>query len=274
MQKIRTQLLATAALVALTGTAFAADMGIPAKAPYAPPPPPVPTWTGFYVGANLGGGFGDKWWTIDQLSPALLGLASGLVSDGQNLGTTSMDGFLGGVQAGYNWQTGLWVFGIEGTFDWTDMHGQFPITAPLVGTIANASSKLQWIATAVGRVGVTVDRALIYAGGGAAWAHEKDSVSLNPGAVALLTGGGTENFAVNDASNTPFGWTFLTGIEYKIDPAWSARIQYNFYDFRSKDIDFTFVDPTIAAEFGTQTVSTQLRIHSVTAGVNYKFWGW
>jgi opacity protein-like surface antigen len=49
---------------------------------------------------------------------------------------------------------------------------------------------------------------------------------------------------------------------------------YNFYDFRSKDIDFTFVDPTIAAEFGTQTVSTQLRIHSVTAGVNYKFWGW
>jgi outer membrane immunogenic protein len=264
MHKLRTHLLTTAAVVAFTGFAYAADM--PVKAPMAAPPPPVPTWTGFYIGANLGAGFGDKWWTGNAICTTPLGVFYGCGS----VGTTSMDGFLGGFQVGYNWQTGIWVFGIEGTWDWTDMHGKFPYSSlqanPSLG--ATGSSKIEWIATVVGRVGVTIDRALLYVGGGGAWVNEKDSVSFNFPAFASL-------FNLNEGSNTSFGWTFLTGVEYRIDPAWSARIQYNFYDFRSHDFALNIVNPAVQASFGGPApLSTELRIHSITAGVNYKFWGW
>jgi outer membrane immunogenic protein len=213
MHVIRTQSIALAAFAAFTSAAYAADMGLPLKAP--PAVAPLPQWTGFYLGANLGGGFGDKWWNC---TPALTCDAG----PNSSIGTTSMDGFLGGFQVGYNWQSGLWVFGVEGTWDWTDMHGQFPGNSSTDPGFAGEtpSSKIKWLATVVGRVGITIDRALVYAGGGVAWAHESDTDDLCP-----CTG-----------TNTSVGATFLTGVEYWIDPHWSARIQYNFYDFGSKDV--------------------------------------
>jgi outer membrane immunogenic protein len=269
MHRFRSQLLATAAFLAFTGAAYAADMGMPVKAPPASAPPPPLTWTGFYIGANLGAGFGDKWWTGDNGACGTTANAVFYGCSGANIGTTSMDGFLGGFQAGYNWQTGQWVFGIEGTWDWTDMHGKFPLSSVLAsnGTFgATASSKIEWIATVVGRVGVTIDRALLYAGGGAAWVHEKDDVTWNLAGIS-------EIFDVS-GSNTPFGFTFLTGVEYRIDPNWSARIQYNFYDFRSKDVTLNYANAASQSAFGPADVTTELRIHSITAGVNYKFWGY
>src|SRR5207249_1692158 len=89
-------------------------------------------------------------------------------------------------------------------------------------------SRLDWIATVIGRVGVTVDRALIYAGGGGAWAGEKDHFDCTD-----FDCGGTSRAQTFtwDSSTTHHGWTFLAGVEYAIDPRWSAKLQYNFYDF-------------------------------------------
>jgi outer membrane immunogenic protein len=234
MHTIRTQLIAIA-VAAFSGAAYAADMGLPLKAP--PIVAPAPLWTGFYVGGKIGGGFGDKWWNCTPATDC-----EG--SPNQSIGTTSVDGFVGGFQAGYNWQTGVWVLGIEGQWDWTDMHGQFAGTGPGFSG-ETLSSKISWVASVVGRVGVTIDRALVYAGGGVAWAHESDTDDLCP-----CTG-----------TSTSVGATFLTGVEYWIDPHWAARIQYNFYDFGSHDLN-------LASDF---PIATELRIHTVTAGVDYRF---
>lgn len=251
--------------VAVGSSAYAADMGLPLKAP-PPALPPLPTWTGFYVGGNLGAGFGDKWWNSNVACNScdaafLFGMP------GQSLGTTSMDGFLGGFQAGFNWQAGQWVFGFEGTFDWTDMHGQFPLSTPDAAEDGGVTghSSLDWIATMVGRAGITIDRALVYAGGGGAWTRENDSTNFGNALDASVFNA--------SGSDTQSGWTFLAGVEYMIDPHWSARIQYNFYDFPSRNVDLTLAEAKENSEIGGDPISTQLRIHSVTAGANYRFWG-
>jgi len=87
--------------IIIGSSAHAADMGLPpSKGPPPPTPPPL-TWTGFYIGGNIGGGFGDKQWNNNS-SCVECGVAEILGFPGQSLGTTSMDGFLGGFEAGYN----------------------------------------------------------------------------------------------------------------------------------------------------------------------------
>jgi outer membrane immunogenic protein len=114
-----------------------------------------------------------------------------------------------------------------------------------IDTGETAKSNIHWIATLAGRVGVAIDRTLVYAGGGGAWMRETDT---DFGFGESFTG-----------SSTSTGITFLTGVEYMIDRNWSARIQYN---FGSKDVAL----PTFP------TISTQARLHSITAGVNFRFW--
>jgi len=143
------------------------------------------------------------------------------------------------------------------------MRGQFPFDPlDLIEGGANASSKLEWIATAVGRVGTTIDRAIVCAGGGAAWTHEKDCINFNLAEFSDVDSSG---------SNTSFGWTLLAGLEYMIDPHWSARIQYNFYDFEDQNVNLNFNNSEMQSVVGPEPIPTDLRIHSVTAGVNYRF---
>ena len=160
-----------AALPLLTGTpALAADMAL--KAP--PPPAYVYNWSGFYIGLNLGYSFGNEKtnWTVA----------------GVPIGSTSakMDGILGGGQAGYNWQSGSWVFGVEADIQGTGERGTTRISqsvttdpclflvvvdCPITTTAALSNQeKLTWFGTVRGRLGVTpTDRALIYATGGLAY---------------------------------------------------------------------------------------------------------
>jgi len=243
--------------------AMAADLAIKSP-PSAPPPPPVFTWTGLYVGVNFGGGFGDKWW--DNSSATNNAFWWGF--PGQNIGTSGMDGVLGGGQVGYNWQfpASPVVVGVEGTFDWTNTEGHF--NTGIVGTFTDTpKSKLDWIGTVVGRVGLAVDHALIYAGGGVAWTREVDTISgFGPGLL------GTGLNVAYSGSATEFGATFLTGVEYAFG-AWSARLQYNFYDFNNNSITLVSGNtPTTEITGATLGLSTPLRINAVTAGLNYRFY--
>src|SRR5262249_27240922 len=169
MQKFRTQLLTAATLLALTGTTYAADMAV-RKAPALPPPPPAFSWNGFYVGIAGGAGWGTVESTINSIA---IPVGPGIFPVNDPLAQNQMNGWLFGVQAGYNWQATPWlVLGIEGDWDWADIKGTSPchISTVAGGLNWNCHNKVKWTADVGARVGFVVDRALVYAKGGVAWA--------------------------------------------------------------------------------------------------------
>jgi outer membrane immunogenic protein len=161
-------MFATAALGALTvaGPVLAADL--PGRMPYkAPPPPPVPyfSWTGCYIGGHIGGAWGHKSFSNVEFVTALT------TDFGTNNGF-DYSGWLGGGQAGCQWQITSVVFGIEGDGSWTSLRGT--VTDPFLFT--SFSAKTDVIYDVTGRLGWAWDRWLIYAKGGGAWAQDKFSV--------------------------------------------------------------------------------------------------
>jgi outer membrane immunogenic protein len=124
--------------------------------------PPVPAtqapwnWAGLYLGGHLGAGWGTKEQTI------VFDVAHAGAADSSH----TVNGFLGGVQAGYNWQHGRLVLGLEAEFSATDLKGQGLCN---VFGFDNCTTRVGWISTVTGRVGWTIDRALVYAKGGVAF---------------------------------------------------------------------------------------------------------
>src|SRR5215471_3688930 len=151
-----------AALIALgMGVgAHAADM--PAKAPVHAPPPPY-NWSGLYVGANFGGA-----WTNGSLNIPNNNFYGGLTE------------FIGGVQAGYNFQSGHLLLGVESDLDGaTFSHPTLP--SPTLGSVSQ-----NWISTVAGRVGLVEDRWLLYAKVDRGWVHSNATLNF-PGAWQLRT---------------------------------------------------------------------------------------
>jgi len=248
MRKLLLTGVAVVAVVAASSavavnSAAAADM--PLKA--APPVAVAPNWTGFYIGLNGGGGWGTKeLWEGECLSCDPF--------SGKELAQNSVNGFLAGGQIGYNQQYGWVVLSIQGSFDWANIRGTTPI--PIFSTLDQFSSQTDGIFTLTGRIGGTVDHALLYVIGGAAWALDKYN---------LLEFG--TPFA--SGSETRLGGLLGGGIEYAFTPNWSGKLEYNFMDFGGKNV--TFCEGTECGTFGVRQF-----IHTVTVGVNYKFndWHW
>lgn len=243
MKKIALALLASSAFA---GSAFAADMSVPVytKAPAAVP---VFSWTGFYIGVNGGVGWGN---TTEDLTSLSVGAAAvPLTLPLSNLGTS---GFMGGAQAGFNYQIGPAVFGVEADGDWADITGHGPCLAVLT-----CSSKTKWLFDVSGRVGLAVDRALVYVKGGYAWA----GIDYNATAGAALA-------APN--SLTRSGGEFGLGIEYAITNNWTAKVEYDYIDFRSTSstIPVAVAGAGAAIAAGVNQANT---LQMMKAGVNYKF---
>jgi outer membrane immunogenic protein len=235
MRRFALALLTTTSLIGFAGAASAADMGPAYKAPPAAVPLPF-SWTGFYIGAHIGGGWSDTDW------PGALVGSPGVSYD--------MDGFLGGAQIGFNYQVGAWVFGIEGDVSWTDIDGA---GTDVLGTVY--SSNIDWLGSITGRLGVAWDRWLLYVKGGVAFGDGNGSV------VDPLFG------AFTTEDDTQVGWTLGAGVEWAFWDAWSAKLEYQYYAF--DDIDLTFVGP------GPTFVglNTDTDIHTVKFGINYRFGG-
>lgn len=159
---MRKTLLTAVALSAMASTAMAADL--PRRAPAPAPAPvyvaPIFTWTGFYVGGQLGGGWGR----------------SEIAGIGYNA-----NGVVGGLHAGYNQQFGSIVAGVEGDFEATSMKGSTAFAGTLLKTRA------PWQGSLRARVGVAFDRALIYATGGVAFASLRNEVIVPPFASSTST---------------------------------------------------------------------------------------
>ena len=237
-----------AGLLATTVAASAADMAVKARPIM---PAQVWSWTGFYIGAHVGAGWGTTEATIT-------GLAAPVALPFQlPLAQTSSSGFLGGVQAGANWQSGWAVFGVQGDIAGADINGRSPCLI-----ILSCETKTNWLASVTGRLGaVVMDRGLVYAKGGAAWMNTRASASL-----PLIPAIGT----IASQENTRFGWTIGLGTEWMITNNWSAFIEYNYYQFDRENYRF----PIIQAPAVVLNVDLKDTMSVAKVGVNYKFnWG-
>lgn len=244
--------------------AFAADLAV--KAPLAPAVVPF-SWTGFYAGVNIGGH-----WDNDRITEA--GDTVGLVPLGVNVAalnaalatTLHPSGFIGGGQVGYNWQTGMFVFGIEG--DAQGMTGTasrtvtaFPGALVAAGDFANNSSNATFLATLRGRLGVTVlDRGLVYVTGGGAWGTVKTTDTFASG------GGATLQTTSNSTSKG--GWTVGGGFEYAFANRWSFKAEYLYVDLGN----FNTTIPSSPIFLNTGFLVNHHYTENIArVGVNYRF---
>jgi outer membrane immunogenic protein len=238
------------ALLALTSSAaFAADLPVRTS-----PPQPVfvaaHNWTGFYIGGHVGYALLEGRNTQVAAPPPLL-FPNGTVTPGDS------SGILGGLQIGYNYQMNNLVLGIEADGSIADTRISVTTPSPLIpGAIVTGTTRANWYATLTGRLGFAANNWLFYAKGGLAAADFKFGGSANiPPA-----------FVVNGISDTRFGWTIGAGVEYAFSRNWSAKLEYNYMDFGSKQYAFT-TTPAV----GATLTNVKLNAHVVKVGVNYLF---
>jgi outer membrane immunogenic protein len=208
MKKI---LLATIALGALAAApAMAADLRTPA---YAPPPMYIYSWTGCYIGGNVGGLWARKEWFDHD---------PGSITFGQSDGTHDPSGFIGGFQGGCDYQfAGGFVIGIAGDYDWA--HASASNASILFPGFTN-HTRVNSLASVTGRIGYAWDRFLGYVKGGGAW--ERDEHDYSNGAL------------IGTAATTRSGWTVGIGGEYAFTNWLTGFAEYDYYDFGTRDILF------------------------------------
>lgn len=272
--------LASALLVGGMGSAMAADM--PLKAP--PPIAPVWTWTGFYIGGNIGGIWND---TRNDIYPTGCFLTSATCGFGTTPGVNAIRSdstrfdqgrFTGGGQAGYNWQAGRFVGGIEADINWTGIKDSTgivvkPMTAPLAGSMLHAELMQQdWLATVRGRAGFTVTPSfLLYATGGLAIAH------IEHGSLTGFTATADTYAGVYD--ETRVGWTVGGGGEWMIAPKWSIKAEYLYVDLGKVSYTQACTAPGICtsppqvAPGATYGTDARFHEHVARVGLNYHFGG-
>jgi outer membrane immunogenic protein len=252
-------LLASIGAIALTGSAaFAADLPYRAPPPAYLPPPPVFTWTGIYIGGQVGYAWGtgaNKFTGFDPVTGAFVDTSFG--------GTPN--GVIGGGHVGYNLQINQWVIGLEGTVDGTSLSNTAVAALPGVfgGSTLTAHTTADIQGSIRGRLGVAFDRALIYATGGVAFGGFNTDVSLSGIDVA-----GVPFFVSTSRSNTRVGWTVGGGIEYAVTNNWSIRAEYRFSDFGSIRNDLLGTTLPVGAFFNG---NRRVQQNQVQAGFSYKF---
>jgi outer membrane immunogenic protein len=257
---MKTSFLAIAIVSASALPVLAADLPY-RKGPPAPytPPPPIFTWTGFYVGANAGGVFSNSSHAIGSGDPTIVGpgIAAGSIPGSYG---TNGSGFIGGGQIGYNYQMGAFVAGLEADFQGTTLGKTSTSTGPLAtGTL---KSSLDWLGTARGRLGYAVfDHFLLYATGGLAYGQTELRHTLTD---AALFGGNTLS---GSHTTTSAGWTLGAGGEYAITPNWSVKVEYLYYDLGHSHVLAT----NAAVPSASSYVREDQKGSIIRAGLNYKF---
>jgi outer membrane immunogenic protein len=285
--------IAVVVFAALATSSFAADM--PLKAP----PLPVWSWAGFYVGGNVGYGWAQDPATLtdttattrtrvnDADTPAPIFIPLGTTTTtASGSGNLNSQGWLGGIQGGYNWQSRWWVFGLEGDIQASGQRGSVGICdtagCPIGSGMATDNFSMPWFGTFRGRIGFTPDpRWLVYATGGLAVAEIKDSLAGGP------VGGGPGGVAWS-VDTTRAGFAVGGGVEAALFDRWSLKVEYLFMDFGSVSGSGVgaattvttgacgfCVPPRIVEIISTQTTgaaSTRIYDNLVRIGLNYHFY--
>jgi len=207
-----------------------------------PAPQAVPAifWQGFYAGAHIGG----LWSSVNAADNAVFIMPGATVPATQ---TSSISGLFGGAQAGYNFTTGNFLYGIEADIGGMDNGGKHTFTLALPAHSITVSSNAGWYGDVTARGGFIYGDALFYAKGGFAFF----TGGVN---VADLTDGISQN------SGTFTGWTIGAGLEYLISPRWSAKVEYLYFDLGNNTCCFS----STAGQF-----DDKVTMHTVKLGFNF-----
>ncbi len=239
-----------AAAVAAFGATGARAADIAAR-PYTKAPvyvAPVYNWTGFYAGVHIGASFGGDEGVSQVLpNPALFPITA-----------TDRDAtFLGGGQIGADYQFAPnWVIGVEGQISGLASSDR-TFTTTFSGGMVITDRGTEWLASVTGRLGYTWGPGLIYAKGGVAFRDD--------GGVSFTVANLPTPFVLGRDTT---GWTVGGGLEYMFAPAWSAKVEYQYYNFG--DTNFA----TVAGSTTPASFSYKDDLHTVKVGVNYHFnWG-
>jgi outer membrane immunogenic protein len=232
---------ATAAVMLASASAFAADLRPAPVYKSAPPFAPVYSWSGCYLGGNIGGAT-----AYSRISDP-----TGFFAAGQNFGWQSAGSFIGGGQVGCDYQFGSWVVGGQGMFDWADL------TATKLqpnGVFFN-SAHIPWLTTATGRIGYTpIPTLLLYVKGGGAWARDNYSIFSGPNALLFAS-----------AQTTRTGWTVGAGFENRIYGNWSWFAEYDYLNFGTNSV--TFATNAAPALF---PINVKQDVSMFVLGLNYR----
>ena len=227
------------ALFGVVGAANAADFyhGSLKDAPAFVPPP---MWTGFYIGGHVGGAWGEFQNNWDFYMPGGWNVDS-------DSWKSSVDGFFGGGTAGYNYQMGAFVIGLEADLGAIGFSG----TADHNGNWMTPNST--FYADVTGRLGYAIGPTLIYAKGG--WAYLD-----NP-----ITFGFYDYFGTSRTydANSFYGWTIGGGVEYQFSPSWSVKAEYQYFNFGEQTYPYVFSDGE------SQRQTTDFTLNTFKVGVNY-----
>jgi outer membrane immunogenic protein len=257
---------------AASGSAFAADLNKPVYKAPPPPPAPVYTWTGWYVGGNVGYSWGDAHTDIAGSATTITdpGFMGGFLNSPfgfADSNTARPNGVIGGGQIGYNYQfSPTWVVGFEADFQGSGERGSNAfadafsstvcvsgsgptgcfVNGPLNLTAATSyDAQIDWFGTVRARLGYLIaDQVLLYGTGGLAYGRVGLSGATNVSG-SVVAGGGIGSPPVTPGANafseskTNTGWTAGAGIEgrvaYWLPPGWTWKVEYLYVDLGSVD---------------------------------------
>jgi outer membrane immunogenic protein len=247
------KILSAALIVAATSvSANAADMSMPYKA--APVAQSVYNWTGLYLGGTAGGGIANS----DHLD------RDGLF-DGEAGNTKFQEGFgMVGVTAGYNWQFGHTVLGIEGDYNWANVDNTQTFSN---NDLAGSTTRFQMdqFATLRGRAGLALEQTLIYATGGVAFAHIRNTTTFSDSEDGP--------FAQASESKWKTGLAVGAGVEVALTHNWSLKGEYMLMQFQGSNAGINELGTTFN-ECGSTSPCRMNYSESVQlarVGLNYKF---
>ena len=297
MKKI---LFSSVALAAMAGTSFCADL--PSRKEPLVASQPVPIWTGFYAGLNVGGTWSNNntinstTWLLYQQAGTADYYTAALLSGPKS--SSSAAGFIGGGQIGYNWQVSFggyrFVSGAEADIQGLASSGanqnrwNFAPNAGLssnnttpysIATNVQGNSNLSWLGTARGRFGyLAMPTLLVYGTGGLAYGGYSSNLQLIQN-WNDISGRGMNafNYGTSSLSTTMVGWTAGGGAEWMFMPNWSVKGEYLYYDLGNTTGSLVNVDYGLNAASGFNGLesitnySKRISGNIVRAGVNYHF---
>jgi outer membrane immunogenic protein len=238
MKKFLIAATALSGLLAFIGSASAADIA---------PMPEAYDWTGPYIGIQGGYGWGDTEPTYDDS----VGFAGSLEVD--------YEGFIGGIEAGYNWQSNNLVLGIETDASFSDINGDAldltGVSPPCIIVGQGCSADVDWLATGRLRLGYAIDRLMPFITGGIAVGGVKGTFD-SPG-----------NACTCDVDDTTIGWTVGGGVEWAVSDSWSVKAEYLYVDLGKPSISG---DNTLGAP-GPGVGTDNYDFSIARLGVNFNF---
>lgn len=251
--RLSTGVIAAVGLLTAATASVAADLPSKAGRYSAPAAAPIFSWSGFYIGANVGYGFGNL--------GADTSIAGNLFVPDSTVGLgTSVKGFIYGAQLGYNWQTGQYVYGIEADYQIANEKATSNAVCVGGGCLLTADNKIKNFATVRGRLGYTVfDRGLAYLTAG--WAR------VSAASTVSVTAAGTTTTLI-DSSSARNGWVAGLGYEQMLWDHWSAKFEYLYMSAGSTNVSLAI--PAVLGG-GTVTETGKITNSVIRAGINYHF---